>query len=307
MTKETIEYLPVADIDTALQVRECANDESIRNLSVTLSEVGLQQPIRVRRSGERFIVLDGERRLLGARLLKWNTIAAIIEEREISSSETMQRQVIANGQRKNLSSMEVARAIDALIKETGWSATEVARKLGISVATVSKLRALLDLPSAVQEQVQTGALPYSKAYDLKNVNDPAKRSELVERAVNGELPRDAISVEVKKSKRGRKSAKRSRKTSVHLPVGDKCRMALTGAGDIKAFVACLQELVRAAETALAEGLEWSGFINAARAGEIAILSLEYRAKQPCGCLLATRLLPRRSGVLSRTCGTRRRS
>ena len=109
MTKETIEYLPVAAIDTGPQVRENAVDDSIRNLAVTLREVGLQQPIRVRRNGNRLVVVDGERRLHAARLLKWDRIAAIVEERDLSGAEIVQLQLIANLLRKNLSGMETAR------------------------------------------------------------------------------------------------------------------------------------------------------------------------------------------------------
>ena len=54
MNQQVIQYLPLDRIDTEPQVREVANDGTIRNLSMTLGEIGLQQPIRVRRKGDRF-------------------------------------------------------------------------------------------------------------------------------------------------------------------------------------------------------------------------------------------------------------
>ncbi len=266
MTKETIEYLPVAAIDTAPQVRENAVDDSIRNLAVTLREVGLQQPIRVRRNGNRLVVVDGERRLHAARLLKWDRIAAIVEERDLSGAEIVQLQLIANLLRKNLSGMETARAIDGLMKETSWSATEVAGKLGISIATVSKLRALLDLPCAVQEQVQNGSLAPSTAYALGKIADPAEQTELVHQAANGQLTRDAANVKAKRQSRPRKGRKRSRPCSITAAVANR-RVSVSGAAlnGLPEFIAVLEELVGRAKAAQSEGIELDDFLKTLKA------------------------------------------
>ncbi len=265
MTKETIEYLPVADIDTAPQVRENAVDDSIRNLAVTLRDAGLQQPIRVRRNGDRFIVVDGERRLRAARLLKWELIAAMVEQRELSDTEVVQRQLIANCMRKDLSRMEIARAIDALIKESNRSDAEVGSMIGFSGPTVSRYRAMLELPPTMQEHVQTGALPYSKACELKNIKDPEKQAELVERAVNGKMSRDAIKAEVKKSKRKSKSTKRSHRRSTIVLLSNGRSVSATGLeSGYDALIVALLEAVDLVKAAQAKGIALDDFLKASK-------------------------------------------
>lgn len=262
MSKETIDYLPVGAIDTKPQVRESASDDSIRNLAVALKEVGQLQPIRVQRSGERFIAVDGERRLHAARLLQWESIAAIIEERELNSSETVQRQLIANCMRKNLSSMEIARAIETLIEETGWSASEVAGKLGFSAATVSKLRALLDLPATIQEQVQNGSLATSTAYVLGKVDDPARQAELVQEAASGALTRDAANAKAKRRPNPSKRTKRARPANIYATIsGNRVSMSGRNLNSIETVIALLEELVGKAKAAHAGGMGLEEFLK----------------------------------------------
>jgi len=227
-----------------------------------MNEAGLMHAIRVRRSGDRFIVVDGERRLHAARLLKWESIDAIIEERELSSAEITQRQLIANCMRKNLSPVEVGRAIEALMMKTGWSATEVGRKLGLSGPSVSRFRALVKLPATMQEHVENGTLAASTAYALAKVCDPNKQAELVQEAASGQLTRDAATVKAKRPSKSRKGSTRKRRPNVTAFVGNR-RVTMSGSelSDLGAMIGLLDELLGKAKAALSEGIDLEEFLR----------------------------------------------
>lgn len=143
MIQEAIQYLPVDQVECEAQVRGHVADESLMGLARSMQEVGLQQPIRVRRDGGRFIVVDGERRVRAALLVKMKEIAAIVEEKPLCDGEVTQRQLIANVQRCDLSPCEKARGIQRLLEVTKWPASEAAGKLGLSNGIAAPRAALV--------------------------------------------------------------------------------------------------------------------------------------------------------------------
>ncbi|MGA2230849.1 MAG: ParB/RepB/Spo0J family partition protein [Tepidisphaeraceae bacterium] len=192
MTQEQIQYLPLERIAVAPQVREHFNEESLLGLAQSLREVGLQQPIRVRRDGDKFVVVDGERRLRAARKAGFATVAVIIEEKELCSAEVILRQLVANCQRDDLGPLEAARAIDLLMKQSQWSATETASKLGLSNAAITRALSLLSLPEAIRQHVERGEIRPSAACQLASVEDAEKQASLTRQLVDGTLTRDAL-------------------------------------------------------------------------------------------------------------------
>lgn len=192
MSQEVIHRLPPDRLETAVQVRREFDEELIAGLAAALKEVGMLQPIRARKQGDKLIVEDGERRLRAARLIGWETVPVIIEDKPLTEVVTLQRQLVANCQRADLSALEKADAIEKLMRTSGWSAVQVAAKLGMSAANVSKLLALRTLPEPIQRAVETGRIAASAAYELAQVNDATRRNELAERLLAGKLTRDGL-------------------------------------------------------------------------------------------------------------------
>jgi ParB family transcriptional regulator, chromosome partitioning protein len=184
--------LPIDRIHFAPQVRELFDDEPLGGLARSLATIGLQQPILVRPDGDGWLVIDGERRVRAAMLVGWETIPAIVDDREATEATTVQRQLVANCQRADLTPVETAKGIDRLMNATGWTAARVATELGLSPATVSKLLALLVLPKEVQDQVHAGTLAASTAYELAKIRDPKKRAKLTAEAAAGGLTREGV-------------------------------------------------------------------------------------------------------------------
>lgn len=264
MTQEVIEYLPLDAIASAPQIRKHFDENEIIGLAMSLRAIGQQVPIRVRREGDKYVLVDGERRVRALRKAGIPTVSAVVEGRELSEGEILHRQISINGQRVDVEPSAKANAIQRLMKCNEWDATEAGKQLGMSNSSMTLLKALLSLPEAIRELVDQGKVAISTAYQISRVPDPAKQLALAMEAAAGRLPRDAATAVVKKSKRGRKSTKRPRQTNVNLPVGDKCRMTLTGTAELKLFVACQRRLLDVAETALANGLDWNGFTEMLR-------------------------------------------
>src|SRR4051794_38916321 len=98
------EDITLLAIRTARQVRE--SFDGIDGLADTLSEVGQLHPIRVRKEGDYYLIVDGERRYRAAKQLGWKTISCIVEQKDLSAGEVTQRQLIANCQREDLKPLE---------------------------------------------------------------------------------------------------------------------------------------------------------------------------------------------------------
>lgn len=188
-----IQRLPLEKLCDEPQVRGRLDPRKVEGLAVSFQAVGQLQPIRVRRLGELFDPVDGHYRVAAARLAGFPTIDAVVEEQELSPAEVLQRQLIANCQRTDLTACETARGVEQLMALTGWTAAQTATHLGFSEAKVSSLRKLLTLPGEVLAQVEAGQIPVSTAYELARLDDPRRRSELVAQAATGVVTRDEVS------------------------------------------------------------------------------------------------------------------
>ena len=133
-----VQQIPLDKIDEK-QVREHFDEDSIIGLAHTMAESGLITPITVTANGDRYILVAGGRRVRAARKAGWKTIAGIVRTRELTRTELLLPQMLENAQREDLRPLEKAKATSTLMKESGWSASEVAKKLGLLNATITRL------------------------------------------------------------------------------------------------------------------------------------------------------------------------
>ena len=265
MRQEAVQHLPLDKIVCEEQVREKVQDDSLMGLARSIQEIGLQQPIRVRRDGEQFRVVDGERRLRAARLAKLSMIAVIIEEKDLGEGEVIQRQLIANCQRVDLFPLEKARSIARLMETTGWNAAETAGRLGMSAATAARLTALLSLPAAIVAQVESGRLPASTAYEIGKIDDPVKQAALAEEAASGRLTRDVVSGRAKQERKGVVTTEQATPSRVVASLAGGRSVTVSGAGlSFDSLIGWLEELLAKARKARTQGLELKSFTKMLR-------------------------------------------
>lgn len=261
----TIHQIPLDKIICGKQARERFDESTLAGLSQCMRENGLFDPIQVLRLGDMYSLVIGGRRVRAARRAGWTTIPAIVQQGELTKAETVLRQILENVQREDLNAIEKAKAIASLISETGWTATQVAEKLGITNGTVSRLQALLSLPDEIQKRIEAGELPATAAYELTKVQDGREQAALANQVVSGELTRDKLSGAVRAKARmaGSKAPKATARANADLGCGKSvtvCALGLT----LDTFIEVLEELLTRARQARPKGISLATFLKILR-------------------------------------------
>jgi ParB family chromosome partitioning protein len=259
-TQEQIEYLAVSKVSLLKQVREVIDDESQQRLAASIEEHGLLVPIRVRKVGDAYVVVDGERRFRAVCSLGKASIGAIVEAKELDEGGIIQRQIITNIQREDLSPLEKARGIRRLMDVTGWNASQVSPRLGISNASVTRLLSLLSLPAEIQDRIATGEIPVSAAYELSRV-EGTQQTKLAEQVANGKMTRDALSGARKASKsRGQDSSALPGRVTAQLGEGRSVTVSCPSL-DMEGFIGVLEDVLARARKVRPQGVLLKTFLS----------------------------------------------
>lgn len=180
--------IPVDEIrSNPHQPREYFDEESLRELSESIKEHGLIEPIIVKKSIKGYDLVAGERRTKAARLAGLTKIPAII--RDFTDQQMMEIALIENIQREDLSPIEEATAYKNYINATGLTQEEVANKFGKSRSYITNLLGLLSLPKYVQKEVMNGTISMSHARVLSKIDDVDMILNLAQKVID-----DGISV-----------------------------------------------------------------------------------------------------------------
>ena len=156
------------------QPRKNFDAEELASLADSISEYGIIQPITVRRVGDRYKIIAGERRWRAARMAGLSEIpVSVISADDKKSSEIA---LVENIQRKDLDPIEEAEAFASLIDDYGLTQEEVGRRIGRSRSAVTNALRLLDLPEDVKKRLSDGALSEGHAKVLLGIKDREKMS-----------------------------------------------------------------------------------------------------------------------------------
>ena len=160
--------------------------EDIQELSESVKEAGIIQPLIIAPNGKRFIIVAGHRRYAAALHLDLKKVPCVI--RNINEKELIQFSLIENLQREDLTAVEEARAI-ARLKENdnSLSIRDLAKIIGKSKTFVEYRLSILDLPADLQDAIDDNRIPYRKALELKNIENQDLRGILIERSKEGDL------------------------------------------------------------------------------------------------------------------------
>lgn len=164
-----------------LQPRTVFDEEALSGLAASIAEVGVLQPILVRRVTEGYELIAGERRWRAAQRAGLDRVPAIVQERDDRGS--LQVAVIENLHRRDLNPLEEAAAYRQLIDDFQLTHDEVARGVGKSRAAISNTLRLLQLPAALQRMLLDGTLSAGHARALLGCPDRRLQEELARRTV----------------------------------------------------------------------------------------------------------------------------
>lgn len=167
------------------QPRKQFSQEELEALSDSIVKYGVISPITVRRVGERYVIIAGERRWRAARMAGLSEIPVII----ISADDKKAAEIalVENIQRSDLNPVEEAQAYAALIDQYGMTQEEVAEQIGKSRSSVTNSLRLLDLPDAVLSMLAAGTLSSGHAKVLLGIKDEEKLKTAAEKVAEFEL------------------------------------------------------------------------------------------------------------------------
>ncbi len=181
-----IKELPIIDIrPNPYQPRKTFNEESLKELSDSIKNYGVFQPIIVKKSIKGYDLIAGERRLRASKLAGLTTIPAIIKD--FSDEQMREIALLENLQRENLTPIELAWAYKGIIDTLHIRQEDLADKIGKSRSHVTNTLGLLRLPEEIQNQILDNKISMGHAKILSKIEDDYKVKEYADKIVNEKI------------------------------------------------------------------------------------------------------------------------
>lgn len=169
----TINEIPLDQIEpNADQPRSLFDEEALKELALSIHEIGIIQPITLRQISEnRFQIIAGERRWRASQMAGLKTIPAYI--RTINDENVMEMALVENIQREDLNAIEIALAYEHLLEQTGMTQEKVSERVGKSRTAIANYLRLLKLPAQVQMALQKKEIDMGHARALLALDSPS--------------------------------------------------------------------------------------------------------------------------------------
>ena len=194
--ESTIIQVPIEDIiPNRFQPRLAFDDASLQDLATSIKQHGIIQPLVLRRNGDKYEIIAGERRYKAARMAGLLTVPAIISKMDDNTSAEVA--IVENVQRKNLSAIEEAKSYQALLEKGYITQEELAKKMGMSQSAIANKIRLLSLDELVQQAVIDEKISERHARSLLQVTDKEKQKELLKKVINERLTVKQLDDEIK--------------------------------------------------------------------------------------------------------------
>jgi ParB family chromosome partitioning protein len=179
---ETVTQVAIASIHpNPLQPRRAFNQERLEELALSIRANGIIQPLVIRRHGEEYQLVAGERRWRAAKLAGAERVPAVIQD--IPDERLLEITLIENIQREDLNPIETAMAFDRLSQELGLSHEEIGQRTGKDRSTIANLVRLLQLPSDLQQLIAERRLSAGHARCLLSLPNGDMQRQVAEKSV----------------------------------------------------------------------------------------------------------------------------
>ena len=183
---EKVIELKIDEIEPMLnQPRKVFKQEKMDELTNSIRENGVIQPILVVKDKNGYTIVAGERRWRAAKAAGLTKIPAIVKD--YTDNRKKQVALIENIQREDLNIVEVARAVKELMDIDGYTQSEVAKITGKNVSTISNITRLLKLPNQVLDMLLKGELVEGQARALLAIDDKKKQIEIAKKVAEKKL------------------------------------------------------------------------------------------------------------------------
>ncbi|OGX17511.1 MAG: hypothetical protein A3K83_04555 [Omnitrophica WOR_2 bacterium RBG_13_44_8b] len=202
------------------QPREDFDNESIQELAQSIKEKGVIQPLLVRRKGDAYELIAGERRLRAANTLDLKELPIIVKD--VEDRDSLEMALIENIQRQGLNPIEEAHAYQYLIDKFEVTQEKISEVLGKARVSITNTLRLLKLPQEIQEELKKGRISFAHGRTLLEVEDVNQQRRLAQLVISRDLSVRELEHLVKK----------------YRPKGTKRRI---GQGSREPYVAVLEE------------------------------------------------------------------
>ena len=193
--------IAVSDIiPNPLQPRKTFDAAKLAELTESIKEHGVIQPLIVRKNGAKYEIVAGERRWRAAKTAKLKTVPVIV--REYDNAKMAEIALVENIQRHDLNAIEEAEGIKRLMNEFGFNHEQAAKKIGRSRTAVTNILRLLNLPAAVREAVSRETLTMGQVRPLLSLEKAQEQEKLAQIIAEQGLSARAVEEIVKKIKNG---------------------------------------------------------------------------------------------------------
>ena len=184
--EEEVQELPIDELRVnPYQPRKTFNEDSLQELSESIKEHGVFQPIIVKKSIKGYEIVAGERRFRASKLAGKKTIPAIV--RNFTDEEMMEIAVLENLQRENLNVVDEANAYKTLMTNLNLTQEQVSKRVNKSRSHITNLLGILSLPENVLELIKENKISMGHARVLSKLSDIDKINDLVSKIVEENL------------------------------------------------------------------------------------------------------------------------
>ena len=181
-----ISEIAISDIiPNPTQPRTEFDEEALAELADSIRELGLIQPITVKRDGEKYIIISGERRWRASERAGLESIPAYI--REVDDTTLHAMALVENIQREDLNAIEISLGMQRLVEECGLTQEALATRLGKKRSTVANYLRLLNLPNEIQYAIKSGAISMGHAKAIASLESRTKQLSLLKRCIKNSL------------------------------------------------------------------------------------------------------------------------
>jgi len=175
--------LPIGKIsNNPFQPRTHFNEESIKELSTSIKQLGVIQPVTVRKiKGNKYQLVSGERRLRASKLAGLNTIPSYV--RLADDKESLEMALVENIQRQDLDPIEIGLSYERLINEIKLTQDQLSERVGKKRSTIANYMRLLKLDPIIQTGIRDQFITMGHGRALVNISDPKLQIELYKKIV----------------------------------------------------------------------------------------------------------------------------
>lgn len=164
------------------QPRSRFDEEALQELAVSIKEIGLIQPITLRKAGEnKYQIIAGERRFRASQLAGLKTIPAYV--RKAKDDGMLEMALVENIQREDLDSVEIALSYQRLIDELEYTQEELSSRVGKKRSTIANYLRLLRLPAVIQKGLIDKEISMGHARAIINIENPDTQIAIFEQTI----------------------------------------------------------------------------------------------------------------------------